>query len=68
MKKLTFKQIRRKFWEYLKETNPQLYKQGKRSKSQNDQVTDIRVTFCDYVDNLYKNGEITEGQIQRITL
>ena len=68
MKKLTFKQIRRQFWEELKEFSPQLYKQGKRSKSQNEQVTDIRVTFCDYVDNLYKNGEITEGQIQRITL
>jgi hypothetical protein len=68
MKKLTFKQIRRQFWEELKEFNPQLYKQGKRSKSQNDQVTDIRVYFCDFIERLRRDNEITESQAQRITL
>ena len=68
MKKLTFKQIRINFWEMLKEINPQLYKQGKRSKSQNEQITDIRVSFCDYIDYLHRNGDITDKQAQNITL
>ena len=66
--KKTFKQIRRQFWEELKEFNPRLYKQGKRSRSQNDQVTDIRVDFCDFIERLRRDNEITESQAQRITL
>lgn len=68
MKKLKFKQIRANFWEMLKECSPELYKQGKRSKPQNEQVTDIRVSFCDYIDMLYKSGDITDEQAQKITL
>jgi hypothetical protein len=66
--KKTFKEIRRQFWEELKEFNPQLYKQGKRSKSQNEQVTDIRCLFVEYIDRLVRDRDITEGQAQRITL
>ena len=66
--KTTFKQIRVNFWEMLKEVNPELYKQGKRSKPQNEQVTDIRVSFVDYVDSLHRNGEITDKQANSITL
>jgi hypothetical protein len=66
--KKTFKEIRRQFWEELKEFNPQLYKQGKRSKSQNEQVTDIRINFCDFIEHLRRDNQITEGQAQRITL
>jgi len=66
--KTTFKQIRVNFWEMLKEFNPELYKQGKRSKPQNEQITDIRVSFVDYVDNLHRNGEITDKQANSVTL
>ena len=31
----TQKEMRKAFWQYLKETNPALYTWGKRSKSQN---------------------------------
>jgi len=66
--KTTFKQIRVNFWEMLKDFNPELYKQGKRSKPQNEQITDIRVSFVDYVDNLHRNGEITDKQANSVTL
>ena len=52
--KTTFKQIRVNFWEMLKEFNPELYKQGKRSKPQNEQITDIRCSFVDYIDSLHR--------------
>lgn len=61
-------QVRKAFWEYLKEVSPQLYAKGKRSKRQNDQVTDIRVTFVDYVDSLQRDGQITESLANRVTL
>lgn len=66
--KTTFKQIRVNFWEMLKEFNPELYKQGKRSKPQNAQVTDIRCSFVDYIDSLHRSGEITDKQANNITL
>lgn len=66
--KTTFKTIRRNFWEMLKEVNPELYKLGKRSKSQNEQITDIRCSFVDYIDNLHRDGQITDSQANRITL
>lgn len=46
----TQKEMRKAFWQWLKEVNPKLYKDGKRSKRQNDQPVDIRVIFCDWLD------------------
>lgn len=66
--KTTFKEMRRQFWQMLKEVNPTLYKEGKRSKPQNEQPADIRCMFVDYIDNLARSGEITESQAKRITL
>lgn len=66
--KTTFKEIRRQFWQMLEEVNPKLYKQGKRSKKQNEQPTDIQCMFVDYIDDLARSGEITESQAKRITL
>lgn len=66
--KTTFKQIRANFWSMLKEFNPELYKRSRRSKTQNEQPTDTRVMFVDYIDNLHRNGEITDKQAQNITL
>jgi len=61
-------QVRKAFWEMLKETNLELYSKGKRSKRQNEQVTDIRCTFVDYVDNLHKDGTITDKLANNVTL
>ena len=62
------KETRKAFWKFLKESNPELFKFAKVSKRQNDQITDIRVTFTDWLDNLYKSGQITEKQVNNFTL
>lgn len=64
----TQNQVRKAFWEYLKEVSPDLYAKGKRSKRQNEQVTDIRVTFVDWIDSLQKDGTISESLANRVTL
>lgn len=46
----TQKEMRKAFWQYLKETNPALYTYGKRSKRQNEQVTDIRILFVEWLN------------------
>ncbi len=35
---------------------------------QNEQPTDTRVAFCEFVDSLQRNGEITEALASRATL
>lgn len=61
----TQKEMRKAFWQFLKECSPSLYAQGKRSKRQNEQIADIRVTFCDWLSNC---EDITEKQKQNWTL
>lgn len=62
------KQVRKAFWQFLRESNPELFKFAKVSKSQNEQITDIRVTFTDWLDSMYKSGQITEKQVNKYTL
>ena len=64
----TQKQIRKAFWQHLKEENPKLYAKGKRSKRQNDQPTDVRCAFVQFIDELAKDGQITEEMNQKVTL
>lgn len=64
----TQKQVRNAFWQFLKESNPELFKFAKVSKRQNDQITDIRLTFTDWLNHLYESGEITEKQVNNYTL
>lgn len=64
----TQKQVRNAFWLFLKESNPELFKFAKVSKGQNEQITDIRVTFTDWLYNLYESGQITEKQVNNYTL
>ena len=62
------KETRKAFWQFLRESNPELFKFAKVSKRQNEQVTDIRVTFTGWLDDLYKSGQITEKQVNNYTL
>ena len=64
----TQKQVRAAFWQFLKESNPELFKFAKVSKSQDDQFTDIRVSFTGWLDSMYKSGQITEKQVNKYTL
>lgn len=59
----TQNEVRAAFWAQLPQASG-YYK----SKRQNEQPTDVRVAFCDYVDNLARNGEISDKLAQRVTL
>lgn len=61
-------QIRAAFWESHPEHDARARKRGTRSKSQNHQVCDCRMAFCDFLDSLARNGEISETLAQRATL
>jgi hypothetical protein len=62
------KQVRKAFWQFLKESSPELFKFAKVSKSQNEQITDIRCCFVQWLDYQYKSGQITEKQVNNYTL
>lgn len=64
MKNLTKKQIREMFWY----EHPQFKNDFRKTYKQNDYKTDIRVSFTDFTWNLYKNGIITEKQLNNTTL
>lgn len=57
----TQQEIRTQFWL----DNPQLQRRAGR---QNEQPTDTRCAFVDYVDMLSKSGTIFEALAQRVTL
>jgi len=61
-------QVRNNFWQYLAEVNPELRKEKRSKKTQNDYCTDIRCLFVDYVDHLQKDGTISEKLANKVTL
>lgn len=65
---MTQAQVRKDFWTMLQTIDPELYAKGKRSKRQNEQITDIRIYFCDFIEHLYNDGDITEKQRNNFTL
>jgi hypothetical protein len=59
------RQIRRAFWN----ENPQLcHRRVVKMGDHRDYPIDTRVAFCDYVDFLARNEQITEALAQRVTL
>ena len=53
--------LRDSFWEnhhYVK----------KPGKTQNDYPIDVRMAWCDYVECMHRDGEITDALAQRATL
>lgn len=60
----TFKEIRLSFWE----NHPQFKNEYRKTYTQNQYRTDIRVLFCGYIDYLQKDGVISESVANRITL
>ena len=65
---MTQAQVRKDFWTMLQIIEPELYAKGKRSKRQNEQITNIRIYFCDFIEHLYNDGDITEKQRNNFTL
>jgi hypothetical protein len=60
----TQKEVRASFWN----DHPQFKNEYRKTYTQNQYCTDIRVTFCDYVDYLLKSGIISEKLADRVTL
>lgn len=58
----TQKELRAAFWE----SHPDLTRQGR--KTQNDYPTDTRIAWCDYIDRMCRDGQISEKLGQRATL
>jgi hypothetical protein len=58
----TQKEVREMFWEE--------YPEFERVKgwSQNDYHVDVRCAFCNFVDYLHRNGDISDALAQRVTL
>lgn len=62
--RMTFKQVRDLFFE----SYPQFKSERRYRKSHNEYSTDCRVYFCNFVDFLHKNGDITDNQAFHLTL
>lgn len=60
----TLSALRDSFWY----NHPQYVLHFRTKKRQNDYITDIRVAWCDYVENLCACGQITEKLANRATL
>jgi len=60
----TQKQVRAAFWE----SYPQFKSEYRANKRQNDYSCDIRVTFVDFVENLRRDGLISEKLAYSVTL
>jgi len=58
----TQEQLRKEFWHY--------YPELKRipGKTQNEYTTDVRVAWCDFVERMYRAGQISEKLAERATL
>lgn len=59
--------IRRAFWEGFQDVPCRKGPRG-RILSQNEQPADTRMAFCDFVDQLAREGSISESLAQRVTL
>jgi len=63
-KKLTYPEIRQMFWDQ----HPKFKNEYRKTWKQNQYNATIRTYWCDFVDYLMKDGQITENQAQNITL
>lgn len=64
----TIKQVRECFWQFLNIASPELAQQRRSKKTQNDYCADIRMIFCDWVDAMHKNGQISDSLANKVTL
>jgi hypothetical protein len=64
MKTMNLTQLRSAFWRAF----PQFASLKRSRKTQNDHPTDVRVTWCDFIEAARSNGEITDRVAERATL
>lgn len=59
--------LREEFWASFPELACRTNRRGN-PKSQNEQPTDTRCAFVDWIDNLQRNGDISDALANRATL
>ena len=64
----TERQLRKEFWKFMKASFPELAKEYKRNKRQNEYCADIRCMFVDFVDYLARHRFITQELANDVTL
>ena len=64
----TQKALRAAFWDAHPSFDHQARAAGIRSKSQNHHCATVRLTWCDFVDMMARDGQISESLAQRATL
>lgn len=64
----TQKQVREAFWEDHPAIEDRARRNGIRSKRQNEQHTETRVAFVDFVDRLHRDGQISDALAEKVTL
>ncbi len=64
----TQKELRAQFWADHPSLDHQARAAGTRSKPQNQQCATVRLTWCDYVEAMRRNGDLSEALAQRATL
>ena len=64
----TQKEVRGSFWQNHPERESYARRRKTLSKGQNAQTCDTRQAFCDFVESLYRSGEISEALADRVTL
>lgn len=62
------KQIRAAFWEAHPHFEQQAREAGLKSKKQNEHCATIRCAFVDFVDELHRDGVISDALAGRVTL
>ena len=64
----TQKELRKAFWQAYPSFDHQARMAGIRSKSQNHHCATVRLTWCDFVDMMARDGQISDALAQRATL
>ena len=64
----TQKQIRAQFWLDHPSFDHQAREAGIRSKPQNEQCATVRCDWCDFVECMRRDGQISEALANRATL
>lgn len=57
-------EVRKSFWESF----PEFKSEYRSKKRQNDYNCNIRCSFCDYVESLRRDNQISNALAQRVTL
>jgi hypothetical protein len=62
------RELRREFWASFPELETEARRRRTRSKGQNAQTCDTRMTFCDWLDGLSKSGQVSDRLASNATL